>query len=159
MSLDGVREAYFHGVPDVSRIEPEAYWLDAALLAQPGMMDLQVDLKLDYKANLERYPLYQQYLRTHQPPLLAIWGKNDSFFVPLGAEAFKRDVPNAAVTFLDTGHFALETNVEDIASAILKMPMRGCRLTRTKVGSRPLIVPGARRRFSMWIRYRVTTTL
>ncbi len=123
MSLDGVREAYFHGVPDVSSIEPEAYWLDAALLAQPGMMDLQVDLKLDYKANLERYPLYQQYLSRHQPPLLAIWGKNDSFFVPPGAEAFKRDVPNAVVKFLDTGHFALETNLEDIASAILKMPM------------------------------------
>lgn len=125
MSLDGVREAYFHGVPDVSRIEPEAYWLDAALLAQPGMMDLQVDPKLDYKANLERYPLYQQYFRTHRPPLLAIWGKNDSFFVPPGAEAFKRDVPNAAVKFLNTGHFALETNVEDIASAVLKMPCQG----------------------------------
>jgi pimeloyl-ACP methyl ester carboxylesterase len=125
MSLDGVREAYFHGVPDVSKIEPEAYWLDAALLAQPGMMDLQVDLKLDYKSNIERYPLYQQYLRTHRPPLLAIWGKNDSFFVPPGAEAFKRDVPNAAVKLLNTGHFALETNVDDIASAILKMPMPG----------------------------------
>jgi pimeloyl-ACP methyl ester carboxylesterase len=124
MSPDGVREAYFHGVPDVSRIEPEAYWLDAALLAQPDMKDLQVDLKLDYKANLERYPLYQQYLRTHRPPLLAIWGKNDNFFVPSGAEAFRRDVPNAAVEFLNAGHFALETNVEDIASAILKMPMR-----------------------------------
>ena len=123
MTLDGVREAYFQGVPDVSKIEPEAYWLDAALLARPGMMDLQADLKLDYKANIERYPLYQQYLRTHQPPLLAIWGKNDSFFVPPGAEAFKRDVPNAVVKFLDAGHFALETNVEDIASAILKMPM------------------------------------
>jgi pimeloyl-ACP methyl ester carboxylesterase len=123
MSLDGVREAYLQGVSDVSRIEPEAYWLDAALLAQPGMMDLQVDLKLDYKANLERYPLYQQYLRTHRPPLLAIWGKNDGFFVPPGAEAFKRDVPNAVVEFLDTGHFALETNLEDISSAILKMPM------------------------------------
>jgi pimeloyl-ACP methyl ester carboxylesterase len=123
MSLAGVREAYFQGVPNVSKIEPEAYWLDAALLARPGMMDLQVDLKLDYKANFERYPLYQEYLRMHRPPLLAIWGKNDSFFVPPGAEAFKRDVPNAAVKFLDTGHFALETNLEDIASAILKMPM------------------------------------
>jgi len=121
MSLDGVRDAYFQGVPDVSKIEPEAYWLDAALLARPGVMDLQVDLKLDYKANLERYPLYQQYLRTHQPPLLAIWGKNDSFFIPPGAEAFKRDVPNAVVEFVDSGHFALETNLEDIASAILKM--------------------------------------
>jgi pimeloyl-ACP methyl ester carboxylesterase len=119
MSLDGVRESYFQGVPDVSRIEPEAYWLDAALLAQPGMMELQVDLKLDYKANLERYPLYQQYLRTHRPPLLAIWGKNDSFFIPPGAEAFRRDVPDAVVQLLDAGHFALETNVDEIASAIL----------------------------------------
>ena len=123
MSLDGVREAYFQGVPDVSKIEPEAYWLDAALLSRPGMMDLQADLKLDYKANLERYPLYQQYLRKHQPPLLAIWGKNDSFFIPPGAEAFKRDVPNAIVKFLDAGHFALETNLEDIVSEILKMPI------------------------------------
>jgi pimeloyl-ACP methyl ester carboxylesterase len=123
MSLDGVREAYFQGVPDVSKIEPEAYWLDAALLAQPGMMDRRADLKLDYKANLERYPLYPQYLRLHPPPLLPISGKNNSFFIPPGAEAFKRDVPNAAVEFLDSRHFALEINVEDIASAILKMPV------------------------------------
>ncbi len=121
MSLDGVRASYFQGVRDAAAIEPEAYWLDAALLARPGMMELQTDLKLDYKANIERYPLYQQYLRTHRPPLLAIWGKNDTFFIPPGAEAFKRDVPNADVRFLDAGHFALETNVDDIASAILNM--------------------------------------
>jgi len=121
MSLDGVREAYFQGVSDRARIEPEAYWLDAALLARPGMMDIQADLKLDYKSNIERYPLYQQYLRTHRPPLLVIWGKNDTFFVPPGAEAFKRDVPNADVRFLDAGHFALESNVDDFASAILEM--------------------------------------
>jgi pimeloyl-ACP methyl ester carboxylesterase len=121
MSLSGVREAYFQGVNDPTTIEPEAYWLDTALLARPGMMDLQADLKLDYKSNIERYPLYQQYLRTHQPPLLAMWGKNDTFFVPPGAEAFKRDVPDADVRFLDAGHFALETNVDDFASAILKM--------------------------------------
>jgi pimeloyl-ACP methyl ester carboxylesterase len=124
MSLDGVRESYFQGVSNPDRIEPEAYWLDAALLARPGMMDLQADLKLDYKSNIERYPLYQQFLRTHRPPLLAIWGKNDSFFIPPGAEAFKRDVPNADVQFLDSGHFALETNVDDIASAILKMTVK-----------------------------------
>jgi pimeloyl-ACP methyl ester carboxylesterase len=121
MSLNEVREAYFQGVSDPTTIEPEAYWLDAALLARPGMMDLQADLKLDYKSNIERYPLYQQYLQTHRPPLLAMWGKNDSFFIPPGAEAFKRDVPNADVRFLDTGHFALETNVDDFASAILEM--------------------------------------
>jgi pimeloyl-ACP methyl ester carboxylesterase len=121
MSLDGVREAYFQGVSDPSRIEPEAYWLDAALLARQGMMELQTDLKLDYKSNIERYPLYQDYLRTHRPPLLAIWGKNDDFFIPAGAEAFKRDVPDADVRLLDAGHFALETNLDDFASAILTM--------------------------------------
>jgi pimeloyl-ACP methyl ester carboxylesterase len=121
MSLDGVREAYFQGVSDPTTIEPEAYWLDAALLARPGMMDLQADLKLDYKSNIERYPLYQQYLRTYRPPLLAMWGKNDTFFIPAGAEAFKRDVPKADVRFLDAGHFALETNVDDFAVAILEM--------------------------------------
>ena len=121
MSLDGVREAYFQGVSDPTTIEPEAYWLDAALLARQGMMDLQADLKLDYKSNIERYPLYQQYLRTYRPPLLAMWGKNDTFFIPAGAEAFKRDVPKADVRFLDAGHFALETNVDDFASAILEM--------------------------------------
>ena len=121
MSLDGVREAYFQGVSDPTTIEPEAYWLDAALLARPGMMDLQADLKLDYKSNIERYPLYQQYLRTYLPPLLAMWGKNDTFFIPAGADAFKRDVPKADVRFLDAGHFALETNVDDFASAILEM--------------------------------------
>jgi pimeloyl-ACP methyl ester carboxylesterase len=121
MSLDGVREAYFQGVSDPERIEPEAYWLDAALLARPGMMELQTDLKLDYKSNIERYPLYQEYLRTHRPPLLAIWGKNDAFFIPPGAEAFKRDVPDADVRLLDAGHFALETNLDDFASAILTM--------------------------------------
>ena len=121
MSLDGVREAYFQGVSDPTTIEPEAYWLDAALLARPGMMDLQADLKLDYKSNIERYPLYQQYLRTYRPPLLAMWGKNDTFFIPAGAEAFKRDVPKADIRFLDAGHFALETNVDDFAVAILEM--------------------------------------
>jgi pimeloyl-ACP methyl ester carboxylesterase len=87
------------------------------------MMDIQTDLKLDYKANIERYPLYQRYLRTHRPPLLAIWGKNDVFFIPPGAEAFKRDLPNADVRLLDAGHFALETNVDEIAAAILEMPI------------------------------------
>ncbi|MGC2130002.1 MAG: alpha/beta fold hydrolase, partial [Candidatus Aquilonibacter sp.] len=121
MSFDGVRASYFQGVSDPTRIEPEAYWLDAALLARPGMMDLQADLKLDYNSNIARYPLYQQYLRTHRPPLLAMWGKNDTFFIPPGAEAFKRDVPDADVRFLDTGHFALETNVDDLVSAILEL--------------------------------------
>lgn len=124
MSLEGVRATYFHGVPNPAIIEPESYWLDAALLAQPGMMELQVNLKLDYNANFARYPLYQEFLREHRPPLLAIWGKNDDFFIPPGAEAFKRDVPDAVVTLLDSGHFALETHVKQIASAIRALPVR-----------------------------------
>lgn len=125
MSLDGVRAVYFAGVSDPALIEPESYFLDAALLARPGMMDLQVDLKLDYKANFARYPLYQQYLRERRPPVLAIWGKNDAFFIPAGAEAFKRDVPHAVVQLLDTGHFALETHAPQIASAIRAFPIKG----------------------------------
>ncbi|HEY3676848.1 MAG TPA: alpha/beta hydrolase [Candidatus Tumulicola sp.] len=121
MSLDGVKESYCDGASDPATIDPEAYWLDAALLARPGMMDIQADLKLDYKSNIARYPLYQQFLRTKRPPLLAMWGKNDPFFIPPGAEAFKRDVPNADVRFVDAGHFALETNVDDYASAIMNM--------------------------------------
>ena len=118
MTLDGVMAPYFHGVPDPSVIEPEAYTLDAAILARPGNADRQVTLKLDYKRNLERYPLIQAYFRERRPKLLAIWGRNDPFFVPPGAEAFKRDIPDARVRFLDTGHFALETNVDDIAREI-----------------------------------------
>ncbi len=124
MTLDGVRAAYVQGVPDPSVIEPEAYWLDAALLAQPGSMDIQVDLKLDYDANIRRYPLYQEYFRRHRPPLLAIWGRNDIFFTPPGAEAFKRDIPDADVRLLDAGHFALETNLDEIVPAIAAMPIR-----------------------------------
>ena len=118
MTLDGVKAPYFHGVPDPSVIEPEAYTLDAAILARPGNADRQVTLKLDYKRNLERYPLVQAFFRERRPKLLAIWGRNDPFFVPPGAEAFKRDIPDARVRFLDTGHFALETNVDDIAREI-----------------------------------------
>jgi pimeloyl-ACP methyl ester carboxylesterase len=118
MTLDGVKAPYFHGVPDPSVIEPEAYTLDAAILAQPGNADRQVKLKLDYKRNLERYPLVQALFRERRPQLLAIWGRNDPFFVPPGAEAFRRDIPDARVRFLDTGHFALETNGDDIAREI-----------------------------------------
>ncbi len=118
MSLDGVKAAYFEGVPEATRIEPEAYTLDAAILARPGNADLQVDLKLDYKRNIELYPRVQEYFRTHRPGLLAVWGRNDPFFVPAGAEAFKRDLPDARVKLLDAGHFALETDMEPIAAEI-----------------------------------------
>lgn len=110
---------YTHGVADSSQIAPESYTLDAALLARPGNDEIQLDLFLDYASNVALYPKFQEYFRTKRPPLLAVWGKNDPFFLPPGAEAFKRDNPKAEVKLFDTGHFALETHVEEIAREIL----------------------------------------
>ena len=109
---------YTHGVADATQVSPDGYSLDNFYLTKPGMADLQLDLFGDYKSNVALYPTFQQYFRTHKPPFLAIWGKNDPFFLPPGAEAFKRDIPDAVVRFLDTGHFALETHAADIAGAI-----------------------------------------
>ena len=97
---------------------PEVYQLDSALLARPGNDDIQLDLFLDYASNVALYPMFQDYFRTKKPPLLAVWGKNDPFFLAPGAEAFKRDNPNAEVHFYDTGHFALETHAQEIAATI-----------------------------------------
>jgi len=109
---------YLHGVPDESLVAPEAYELDSALLARPGNDEIQLDLFLDYASNVALYPKFQEYFRTKQPALLAVWGKNDPFFLPPGAEAFKRDNPKAEVHFYETGHFALETHYGEIADAI-----------------------------------------
>jgi pimeloyl-ACP methyl ester carboxylesterase len=109
---------YTHGVPDQTRVSPDGYTLDNYYLTRSGADEIQLDLFLDYATNVERYPAFQEYFRTSQPPLLAVWGKNDPFFLPAGAEAFKRDLPGADVRFVDTGHFALETHVEPIATAI-----------------------------------------
>jgi pimeloyl-ACP methyl ester carboxylesterase len=109
---------YTHGVEDITLLAPEAYELDSALLALPGNDEIQLDLFLDYASNVALYPKFQEYFRSKRPPLLAAWGKNDPFFLPPGAEAFKRDIPNAEVKFFDTGHFALETHTQEIASAI-----------------------------------------
>jgi pimeloyl-ACP methyl ester carboxylesterase len=111
---------YTHGVPDVTRVSPEGYTLDNFYASRPGVADVQLDLFGDYKSNVALYPTFQQYFRTHKPPLLAVWGKNDPFFLPPGAEAFRRDIPNATVRFFDTGHFALETHAAEIAAAILE---------------------------------------
>jgi pimeloyl-ACP methyl ester carboxylesterase len=118
LDLEGTRWQYVHGVADPSRVAPEAYHLDAALLQRPGNREIQLALFLDYATNLEKYPLFQQFFRATQVPTLAIWGRNDPFFIPPGAEAYRRDNPNATVRLLDTGHFALETHVEEIASEI-----------------------------------------
>jgi pimeloyl-ACP methyl ester carboxylesterase len=116
LTLDGTRWQYTHGVGDPESVPPEGYTLDTALLERPGNKDIQLDLFLDYASNVKLYPAFQDYFRKAQPPLLAIWGKNDPFFIPAGAEAFRKDRPNARVEFLDTGHFALETHVVEIAA-------------------------------------------
>jgi len=109
---------YTHGVPDATSVSPDGYTLDDYYLARPGADEIQLDLFGDYRNNVARYPAFQQYFRTHQPPFLAVWGKHDPFFLPAGAEAFKRDLPQAVVRFFDTGHFALETHAAEIAEAI-----------------------------------------
>jgi pimeloyl-ACP methyl ester carboxylesterase len=111
---------YTHGVADESLVAPESYALDAALMARPGNDEIQLDLFLDYANNVALYPKFQAYFRARRPPLLAVWGKNDPFFLPAGAEAFKRDQPEAHVHFYDTGHFALETHAAEIAAEIRK---------------------------------------
>jgi pimeloyl-ACP methyl ester carboxylesterase len=109
---------YTHGVTHASAIAPESYTLDSALLARPGNDEIQLDLFLDYASNVALYPKFQEYFRTKRPPILAVWGKNDPFFLPAGAEAFKRDNKDTEVHFFDTGHFALETHAAEIAGYI-----------------------------------------
>jgi pimeloyl-ACP methyl ester carboxylesterase len=109
---------YTHGVADPAMVSPDGYSLDNFYLARPGADAVQLDLFGDYKSNVAMYPQFQDYFRKHQPRLLATWGKNDPFFLPSGAEAFKRDIPKADVRFFDTGHFALETHAAEIAKAI-----------------------------------------
>ena len=110
---------YTHGVPDVTMVSPDGYGLDNFYLARPGADEIQLDLLLNYASNVALYPAWQEYFRTSRPPLLAVWGSNDPFFTPPGAEAFKRDIPNADVRYVPTGHFALETHADEIAKAII----------------------------------------
>lgn len=114
----GTRWQYTHGVAHPESVAPESYTLDTALFERPGNKEIQLDLFLDYASNVKLYPKFQEYFRKSKPPLLAIWGKNDPFFIPPGAEAFRKDIPSARVQFLDTGHFALETHVIEVASAM-----------------------------------------
>jgi pimeloyl-ACP methyl ester carboxylesterase len=110
---------YLQGVTDASLVSPDGPSLDNYYLARPDAHEVQLDLFLDYASNVALYPEFQTYFRTHTPPLLAAWGRNDSYFLPAGAEAFKRDIPDAQVHLLDTGHFALETHSAEIAAAIV----------------------------------------
>jgi len=118
LSPETTRWQYTHGVTDESLVAPDGYTLDNFYLARPGADEIQLDLFGDYKSNVAMYPQFQAYFRAHKPPLLAVWGKNDPFFLPPGAEAYKRDIPEAEVRFFDTGHFALETHCAEIATAI-----------------------------------------
>jgi pimeloyl-ACP methyl ester carboxylesterase len=130
LTPDGIRREYSVGMADPDVIAPDGYTLDAALVARPGNIEIQLDLFFDYANNLKLYPSFRDYFRKSQPPLLAIWGTHDRYFLPAGAEAFRRDNPNAIVQFLDTGHFALETHVEEIAAA-----MQECQAKNTKFAS------------------------
>jgi pimeloyl-ACP methyl ester carboxylesterase len=112
------RWQYTHGVPDATAVSPDGYSLDNFYLARAGADEIQLDLFGDYKSNVALYPTFQNYFRTQKPRFLAAWGKNDPFFLPPGAEAFKRDISRAAVHFFDTGHFALETHAKEIAALI-----------------------------------------
>jgi pimeloyl-ACP methyl ester carboxylesterase len=137
LTMEGTRWQYTHGVTNPDSVAPESYTLDAALLERPGNKEIQLDLFLDYASNVKLYPRFQEYFRKSKPPLLAIWGKNDPFFIPAGAKAFQKDLPNAKVQFLDTGHFAIETNVVEIAAAMkefLEVPTAGRRAE--KAGAR-----------------------
>jgi pimeloyl-ACP methyl ester carboxylesterase len=118
LTAGGTRWQYTHGVALPESVPPESYTLDTALLERAGNKEIQLDLFLDYASNVNLYPKFQEYFRKSKPPLLAIWGKNDPFFIPAGAEAFRKDIPGAKVQFLDTGHFAIETHVVEIASAM-----------------------------------------
>ena len=118
LTAETTRWQYTHGVPDPAIVSPDGQNLDNFYLARAGADEVQLDLFRDYKTNVALYPAFQAYFRAKQPPLLAVWGKNDPFFLPPGAEAFKRDIPNAQVRFFDTGHFALETHAQAIAESI-----------------------------------------
>ena len=121
LTPQSIRWQYEHGVVDPNAISPDGSTLDAHYIARPEVEEIQLDLFGDYASNVALYPAFQAYFRQHQPPLLAIWGKNDPFFLPPGAEAYRRDLPNAEIRFLDTGHFALETHADTVARAIIEM--------------------------------------
>lgn len=120
LTPESTKWQYTHGA-DESRVAPESYALDSALLTRSGNEDIQLDLFLDYASNVKLYPRFQEYFRTYRPPTLAVWGKYDPFFLPAGADAFRRDNPEAEVVFLETGHFAIETHSAEIGEKIIEL--------------------------------------
>jgi pimeloyl-ACP methyl ester carboxylesterase len=120
LTIEGTKWHYLHGAHDPSRISPDNWVIDQANEERPGNKDIQLSILYNTKRNLQAYPVWQAYLRKQQPPMLIVWGKNDGIFVAEGAELYKRDLPNAELHFLDTGHFALEEEVDRIGSLMLE---------------------------------------
>ncbi|EIK96261.1 Alpha/beta hydrolase fold protein [Pseudomonas sp. M47T1] len=118
LSAQTIREWQYGTGTDPEKLSPDGYTLDIQYMARPGAEEIQLDLILDYRSNVEAYPAFQAYFRQHQPPLLAVWGKHDPAFIPPGAQAYRKDIPDAEVHLLDTGHFALETHAPQIAEYI-----------------------------------------
>ena len=119
LTADATRTQYLTGA-DPTRVSPDGYTLDIAYFERPGTDEIQLDLIYDYRTNVALYPSWQSYFREHLPPMLAVWGEHDAYFVPAGAEAFRRDLPDAEIHLYDTGHFALETHGDEIAATILE---------------------------------------
>jgi len=118
LTLETTKFQYQHGYRDPAHISPDAWSFDQAALDRPGNDRIQLDLAYDYRVNPPLYPKWHQYLRDKQPPVLAVWGKNDPIFSAPGAEAFLRDNPKTELHLLDTGHFALEEDAAEIGFLI-----------------------------------------
>jgi len=119
LTLEGTTFQYTHGVKDVSRISPDSYTFDQHFLDRPGNNAIQLNLLHNYQANLTHYDEWHSFFRSKQPKTLIVWGKNDLFFPAEGAQAYLRDIPNAQLNLIDTGHFALEDSVDFIAQKII----------------------------------------
>jgi pimeloyl-ACP methyl ester carboxylesterase len=120
LGLEPFRQQYVYGEPEAEKIDdPAAYYLDWALVSRPGNLEIQLDLLKSYATNVDLYPKFQEYFRQSQVPLLAVWGKNDLIFPAPGAEAYKKDLPNAKIVLLDGGHFLVESHTEEVANHIL----------------------------------------
>ncbi|MFZ6646088.1 alpha/beta fold hydrolase [Undibacterium sp. TJN25] len=134
-TIDSTRYQYLQGVTDPSTVSPDGIVMDDYYLARPGAHEVQLAFFLDYGTNVSMYPEFQRYLRTYQPPLLAVWGKNDPYFLPAGAIAFKTDIPSAEIHLFDTGHFALETHASQIGEIIDDFLLRELRVSTAKKSS------------------------
>lgn len=144
LSAETIRNVQYLQGADPALMSPDGYTLDSAAMARPGAQEIQLDLILDYRSNVALYPAFQDYFRSHRPPLLAVWGKHDPFFIPPGAWAYQRDLPDAEVHFLDTGHFALETHGPEIAALMDDFLSRKLPANAPLTCSRPATAPARR---------------